>query len=133
MDQQDDHARLVVEFESIGEDAVRDRLAYGEYASRLEINAAHAWLSRKEGLRRAASDAARDAREEEALAASRESNRIAISALAEAKSSNRLADKANRLADKANRLAVLALIIAAIAAMMASSDVIWSILMSLFH
>jgi hypothetical protein len=103
--------------EKDGEELVRKRFAEDVYCTHDEKPIIQEWLRRKDEERALASSSKRDAREQETLSIAKEANRIAFSALAEARFANR-----SRWKDRIST--IIAIIIAAIAA---REDIIWLI------
>jgi len=100
-----------------GEEIVRKRLPERTYCTHEETPIIEEWLRRKDEERGLASSSKRDAREEETLSIAKEANRIASSALTEARFANR-----SRWKDRIST--IIAIIIAATAA---REDIIWLI------
>jgi hypothetical protein len=100
-----------------GEETVRKLLAEKTYCTHDEIPIVEEWLRRKDEERTVVRASIRDAREERTLSIAEEANRIASSALAEARLANR-----SRWKDRI--IAITAIIIAAMAA---REDIIWFI------
>jgi hypothetical protein len=120
----DDCESLFADFESLGEEVVRGRLASGEYSSRLEINCANEWLRRK-AQERSDKDARRnEASQSEQTEIARSAKDAAWSAASAARDAANEAREQLRIARAANTRATIALIIAALSAAMLIIDVI---------
>jgi hypothetical protein len=108
------------EFDQLGESFVRSMIASDGWASydKSKHGAAVEWVRRKDEERDLASSSRRDSREEQTLEIAQEANRIASSALTEARLANR-----SRRWDRT--WTIIAIMIAAIAA---REDIMWLIL-----
>ena len=105
------------EFEKLGESVVRSTIPTWSSYDKDKASAASEWCRQLDERRSTEASSKRDEREEQTLSIAREANRIASSALAEARFANR-----SRWKDRI--ITIVAIIIAAIAA---RDDIIWLI------
>lgn len=116
------------ELDELGENEVRERLAYGSFSSGRKKETVHEWLRRKDEEHTEARASLRDAREEETLSISKESKEIAERALAISERDLATAERASKAAERQARYAMYAAVIAIIAALIASKEAIIQLL-----